>query len=205
MYELLEDLQTPNLQWVAPPFGEHHYIEAAISMKLKLSPGIRAWNWKDRPFPLARLEASRPGLPPDPATQIGETDGVPIYMRESVNYAAVINPAGIQACDASGSGGFIQVNCDVPDPGVLVVEENTWSGWKAWRDGERVDLTGDQWLQVEAPAGRHVYEFRYIPWDVPLGLFMTLVGLGLCGWMWSRKSNSVAQTTINEEPSSTLA
>ncbi|MEJ2562607.1 MAG: hypothetical protein P8Z42_07940, partial [Anaerolineales bacterium] len=160
------------LQWVEPPFGEHHYIEAAISMGLKLSPGMRPWNWKDRPFPLAKLEASRPGPPPDPATLVGEADGIPIYEREYVNYAAVTSPEGDQVCEAVGSGGFIQVTCNNPAPGELVVQENTWSGWRAWRDGERVELIGDEWLQVEAPAGRHLYEFRYLPWDAPLGLLL---------------------------------
>ena len=199
VYDLLEELRTPTLQWVAPPFGEHHYIEAAISMGLKLSPGIRAWNWKDRPFPLARLEASRPGPPVDPATLVGEVDQVPIYMREDVNYAAVIGPEGEQACEASGSGGYIQVICNPTTPGKLVVQENTWTGWRAWRDGEHVELIGDVWLQVEAPGGRHVYEFRYLPWDVPLGLFLTLIGLGLCGWMWFRSSDGLRQDEINRD------
>jgi hypothetical protein len=195
VYDLLEELRTPTSQWVSPPFGEHHYIEAAISMGLKLSPGIRTWNWKERPIPLARLEANRAGPPVESTAQIGEADGIPIYILEGVNYAAVTNPEGEQACDASGLGGFIEVVCDSSTPGELVVQENTWSGWRAWRDGERVDLIGDAWLQVDAPAGRHVYEFRYLPWDAPLGLFLTLIGLGLCGWMWFRGSNVAEQPT----------
>ncbi len=197
VYDLLEELRTPTLQWVEPPFGEHQYIEAAISMGLKLSPGIRTWNWKDRPFPLAKLEANRAGPPIDSATLIGEADGIPIYEREYVNYAAVMSPEGVQACEAVGSGGFIQVTCNNTLPGELVVQENTWSGWRAWRDGERVELIGDEWLQVEAPAGRHLYEFRYFPWDAPLGLFLTLVGLGLCGWMWFRDSSRTNQNEIH--------
>ncbi len=199
VYDLLEELRTPTLQWVEPPFGEHHYIEAAISMGLKLSPGIRPWNWKDRPFPLAKLEASRPGPPADPATLVGEADGIPIYEREYVNYAAVTSPEGDQVCEAVGSGGFIQVTCNNPAPGELVVQENTWLGWRAWRDGERVELIGDEWLQVEAPAGRHLYEFRYLPWDAPLGLLLTLIGLGLCGWMWFRDSDRTDQSEMHRD------
>lgn len=199
VYDLLEELRTPTLQWVEPPFGEHHYVEAAISMGLKLSPGIRTWNWKERPFPLAKLEANRAGPPAEPSTEIGMVDGIPIYAREGVNYATVIDSEGEQACEASGSGGFIQVTCDNSSPGELVVQENTWSGWHAWRDGERVELIGEEWLQVKAPAGRHVYEFRYLPWDVPLGLFLTLIGLGLCGWMWFRSSNGMMQGEINRD------
>jgi hypothetical protein len=174
-------------------------------MDLKLSPGIRAWNWKERPFPLAVLEASRPGPPPDPATLVGEVDEVPIYAREGVNYAAVIGPEGEQPCEASGTGGFINVTCNHSAPGQLVIQENTWTGWRAWRDGERVELKGQSWLQVEAPAGLHEYEFRYLPWDVPLGLCLTLLGIGLCGWLWFRSADTVRQASSDEETGSSQA
>lgn len=51
-------------------------------------------------------------------------------------------------------------------------------------DGEPVSLVGEQWLEVEAPAGEHIYEFRYLPWDVPLGLALSFLGIILCVWLW---------------------
>ena len=74
-----------------------------------------------------------------------------------------------------------------------------------WRDGERVELKDQSWLQVEAPAGQHDYEFRYLPWDVPLGILLTLVGIGLCGWMWFRGADTARRTSSYEETSSIQA
>jgi uncharacterized membrane protein YfhO len=71
-----------------------------------------------------------------------------------------------------------------PDAGKLVVKENTWTGWKAWVDGERVPLIGEQWLEVNAPAGEHTYLFRYRPWDVPLGIALSIVGVIMCVYLW---------------------
>jgi len=47
----------------------------------------------------------------------------------------------------------------------------------ARRDGRSVPLGSGQWLNVAAPAGQHRYEFRYRPWDVVVGLLLTLAGM----------------------------
>jgi len=49
-------------------------------------------------------------------------------------------------------------------------------------------LAYNDWLVVSAPAGSHVYSFRYLPWDVPVGLLITLVGIGFCVWLGRRKA-----------------
>jgi hypothetical protein len=79
---------------------------------------------------------------------------------------------------------MIDVVCDGELPGRLIVRENMWSGWKAWRDGERVPLLGYLWLEAESPAGYHEYAFRYLPWDVPLGMLLSLAGMIMAGWLW---------------------
>jgi hypothetical protein len=45
-------------------------------------------------------------------------------------------------------------------------------------------LNAGTWLSVAAPAGTHHYEFRYRPWDVPVGAGLTLIGLALAVWVW---------------------
>jgi hypothetical protein len=187
---LLAQLQTPSSEWVEPPFGEHFYVEPAIALGLKLSPGIMTWFWKDRPWPLPRLEAVKDGLPEGLVEQIAVADGVPIYLRPSAHYAAVRLDEAIWPCDARSTGGLITVACDAEANGELVVEENNWVGWRAWRDGNPVQLLDGRWLAVEAPAGRHEYVFRYLPWDVPVGIGLSLIGLILCGWMWYRPGST---------------
>ena len=184
---LLEQLQTPSAEWVAPPFGDHFYIESATAMGLKLSPGIMTWFWKDREPPVPRLEASIGGSPlPGPVEQVTIADGIPIYFREAEHYAAVRLENGESACVASSMGGWIKVTCQTQGPGLLVVKENNWVGWRASRDGEEVQLADSRWLEVEAPQGRHEYVFRYLPWDVPIGLTLSALGLLLCAWVWYR-------------------
>lgn len=194
LYALLEGLKTPSLQWVQTPFGEHGYIAPAMSMNLKLSTGIRAWNWKDREFPIPVLEANRAGPPPGPVRKVDEIDGISIYARDDQSYAAVIINGGMEPCVATGSGGWIEVTCDNSVDGYLEVKENMWNGWKAYRDGRSVQLLDDHWLQVDAPSGEHTYLFRYLPWDVPVGVALSAIGILICGWMWWRPSEGMEST-----------
>jgi hypothetical protein len=189
---ILGALRTPSLQWVEPPFGEHYFVEPAIRMGLKLSPGVMAWHWKERTPPAPYLEASRLGPPPD-SYEIGVVGDLPIYrFTENREYAFVQTSSALVPCQASGKGGSILVSCAAPESGKLVVRENSWSGWYAWRDGKRVPRYQDRWLSVEAPAGEHTYRFRYLPWDVPLGVLLSMLGIGLCVWQWFTHSSSRA-------------
>lgn len=183
--EVLEGLRTPDLQWVNAPFGEHFYTESAMGMGLKLASGIRTWNWKDRPFPKPVLEANHLG-PPPAMTQETVMGGVPIYVAPpSREYATVVHfDTSTTVCTAQGIGGDIEVNCDAPQAGILTIKENSWSGWRAEVDGEAVELEASQWLAVEIPAGKHTIEFRYRPWDVPLGILLSLIGITLALYHW---------------------
>jgi hypothetical protein len=191
---LLDSLKTETLQWVNPPFGEHFYIEPAVAMDLKLSPGIMTWRWKDRELPLPVLEANRAGRPSGPVAQIDSVDGVPIYIRYDQPYAAVLIGEQQVPCLAAGSGGWLEVKCSTQSAGRLIVKENMWSGWKAWRDRESVSLLGGTWLAVDAPAGKHTYTFRYFPWDVPLGIALSLIGVLSGLWLWFNP------VSLDEEP-----
>ncbi|MBC8503439.1 MAG: hypothetical protein H8D34_01160 [Chloroflexi bacterium] len=189
IWQLLDELKTESLQWVNPPFGEHFYVEPALGERLKLSPGIMTWRWKDREFPVPYLEASYAGEPVGSPEFVGEAADIDIYARYDQPYAAVFYDDGFEPCQAEGMGGQLAVVCDVAIPGRLIVKENKWSGWKAWMDGERVTLTRSQWLAVDVPVGQHNFVFRYLPWDVPLGMAISVVGLVLCGWLWFVPSN----------------
>jgi hypothetical protein len=183
IFQLLDGLKTDTLEWVNPPYGDHYYIFAGIEKDLKLSPGIRAWQWKDRELPIPRLEAIRE-VPPEGMVEVAVIDQIGIYARPDEYYAAVVDDQLQQPCSATGSGGSITVICNTDQPGKLIVKENNWTGWKAWMDSERVPVIGTQWLTVNAPAGKHTYQFRYQPWDVPLGLLLCLIGLLACFYLW---------------------
>jgi len=184
LFEVVDQLETISLQWVNPPFGEHGYIEYAVRKGLKISPGILSWKWDKRTLPIPVLEANRAGPPPGNVNKLVEVDGIPIYKQIDLHYAGVYFDDTVEPCVASGNGGHLFVQCSSSSSGRLVVQENTWSGWKAWIDGERVPLLGDHWLEVEAPAGKHTYQFRYRPWDVPIGISLSIIGILACFYLW---------------------
>ncbi len=191
VYDLLRGLKTDDLQWVQPPFGEHQYIEPAISMDLKLSPGIMTWFWKHIEWPSPILEANRAGEPEGAVGIVDEIDGIPIYEHSALPYAYVTHGSSVTPCTATGTGGHLTVECETTEDGQLIVQENMWSGWRAWRDGRRVQLIDPEHLVVPAPAGNHTYSFRYVPWDVPLGIGLMGVGLVAGAWVLLTKEETV--------------
>ncbi len=187
---VLQALHTPSLQWVEPPYGEHRYVEPAIRKGYKLNRGFMAWFWRDRPAPDPYLAAVRGGIPPN-AVEVGRVFDVLIYRFNDFREYAFVQGAGLMTrCDAFGTGGDLLVECSTSEPGTLVVRENSWSGWYAWRDQQPVPLLSGRWLQVDAPAGQHQYRFRYLPWDVPLGVLLCLLGIVLTVWQWIEHSSS---------------
>ncbi len=168
LFAELETLQTDELEWVSPPFGEHVYVAPAIERGLKLSPGILPWNWRNRepPPPSLRIEDGR-------------------LIRSGEAYAGVTIDGEVEPCAAAGTGGSLEVVCHIERAGILTVKENYWDGWRAWMDGKPIPLkSGVPWLEVEAPPGSHKFTFRYLPWDAPLGLFLFIIGCALSAFAW---------------------
>ncbi len=189
---VLNALRTPDLQWVSPPFGQHDYMEPAVRMGLKVANGVRAWQWKDRTLPEPLLDANPQAKPPGMSlkTIVG---GIPLYVAdENREYAAVAHDDESRTvCKAYGIGGYIDVECDAAQAGVLTVKENSWSGWQAWVDGSRVPLKQGRWLQVDVPSGVHTIRLRYRPWDVSFGIGLFVVGAMLGGYVWVRSKQEV--------------
>lgn len=184
IHEMIAALHTPTLEWVNTPFGEHEYLEPAIRANLKLSPGILAWGWDNREIPTPRLEALRGEAPPDNPVELKIVDEIFIYFREWEHYASVLSNDEIIPCKANGTGGRITVRCNIPYDGILTVKENMWIGWTAWQDSRPIEMLNNPFLQVKASAGEHIYQFEYRPWDVPIGIVLSLAGIFLCAWLW---------------------
>jgi hypothetical protein len=182
---VLDALRTPSLEWVNVPFGEHFFVTPAVVADLKLSGDFfRTWHWKDRPIPPPFLEANRGG-PPAGMVQEADVEGIHIHAAvPAQEYAVIEHPDGSRtACQAQGTGGDIGVLCESDQSGTLVVEENSWSGWRVSLDGQPAKLVDGGWLSVDAPAGSHTYVFRYRPWDVLVGLFLLLGGVAASAWL----------------------
>jgi hypothetical protein len=179
VYPVVQMLRTQATQWVRPPFGELFWSPAALEAGLKLTESVRPWNWKDREIPRPFLVGEREDVARTGPEVLGRIDGVDIVVRAENQYAVVETDATTTACRATAIGGNIDVDCETDEPGALVVRENQWSGWTAKRDGVAVPLDPGPWLTVKAPAGLHHYEFRYRPWDVTVGLLLTIAGVAL--------------------------
>ncbi len=216
LYDAVAALRTPNLAWVAPPYGELRWTEPALHLGLKLSPIIWVFKWRDVPMPY--LEAVRDGSQPAvdrlgkwqnipahyvnamraayglKAERVGTLAGVPVYRDRHQHYAAVVAGLRKVPCDATGSGGDLTITCTNEEAGYLTVQENAWSGWTVRRDGVRVPLEPGPSLRVVAPAGHHRYTFQYRPWDVLAGLASTMVGTALTLWLWVRSRSPASQT-----------
>lgn len=184
LFLTLEQLETTGLQWVNPPFGEHVYVESAIAMGLKLSPGILTWDWKNRssPPPYLTAERLRPKTKDSPLIESALMFTIKSHTENP--YAFINSKGQIIPCQANGSGGYIEVHCDTDEKGVLTIQENMWTGWHAWRDGEEIEIIVGDRIQVNSPTGKHMFIFRYQPWDVPTGLFLFPIGVTLSIWLW---------------------
>ena len=87
------------------------------------------------------------------------------------------------------AGGLAQpevfvVEADLACPGLVVVGDSYYPGWRAWVDGERRPVQElDAVRAVRAGAGRHVIEFRYHPASVYWGLGLTLLGFTIVAFL----------------------
>lgn len=201
-YTLMRAMRTGTSQWVAAPFGEHHWDLIGIEEGLKLTNVSRPWVWRGRELPQPYIEATRSASDRSAPNLLQVVEQVNLLGHASDEYAFVESNLSRVPCQASAQGGHIDVDCQTELEGTLTVRENSWSGWTVWRDGQRVALGPGPWLTVAAPQGRHKYEFRYRPWDVPVGLGLTCVGIGLAAWLWfgaSKASPRSVEHKVAEE------
>ncbi len=188
--QVLAALRTPGLEWVQTPFGEAQWLTGSIDQGFKIAFFHRPWDWENRPDPAPVLVASR-GEQPDLVAREQLDDGLTIYAASPPEeYAVIDHLDGSQTvCVARGEGGDIDVSCDAPQPGLLVVREHAGSGWNVEVDGQGKSYADTEpWLGVEVPAGQVEVRLRYRPWDVPAGIALMLVGVVIAGYwlVWPR-------------------
>lgn len=176
----IDRLRTDSAQWVSPPFGEHFWTPPALEAGLKVTQMVSPWGWEGRSYPEAYRELIR-------------DTGITMQEHSEQQYASVSTSTGTMACHAEAVGGHIDVVCTTHAPGVLTVKENNWTGWYAWHNGSRIPIDRESdWLTVDAPAGKNHFAFRYRPWDVPLGVVLSSVGVFLCVLLWLSPVNALS-------------
>jgi uncharacterized membrane protein YfhO len=73
----------------------------------------------------------------------------------------------------------VALSMNLDDPGLLVLSDSYYPGWRAWADGEPADIhrVNYGFRGIVVPAGRHTVEMRYEPASFRVGLFVSLLGL----------------------------
>ncbi len=73
---------------------------------------------------------------------------------------------------------IVRIDAESSAPGLLVVNDAYWPGWRAWIDGEETAILATDLLvrSVRWPAGRHTLVMRYAPPEIRMGLVAS--GLG---------------------------
>ncbi len=185
---VMQHLVTPTAEWAQPPWGEYQWFVFAREVNVKMAEMYRPWFWKDREIPASYIEGTHDAIDPASPGFLASENGINIVIHPENEYASVETTTDHIPCQAQARGGNIDVVCQTSVEGELVVQENSWSGWFAKQDGNSVKLLAGNWLRVKAPAGSHRYTFRYRPWDVPLGIALSLLGVALAIVLWFRWS-----------------
>lgn len=73
----------------------------------------------------------------------------------------------------------VVVETSLTEPGLLVLGDTYYPGWKAYVDGKETKMYPANYVMrgVFAPEGRHIVEFRYDPLSFKIGAVITVVTL----------------------------
>lgn len=196
---VIQAIPNDDSEWINLPFGEHFWLPAAATAGMKLTPVARPSFWVQRPAPKAFWETTRSHVQKTNLNLQQSFAGLTLIRHPHNFYAYVLVGAEGEKrpCQAQARGGNIDVTCNVDEAGMLMVQENLWSGWLAWRDGQPIRMNEtDRWLNALAPAGEHHYQFRYRPWDVAVGTGVSLIGLYLAAILWLRDRRTTTNVNL---------
>jgi hypothetical protein len=104
--------------------------------------------------------------------------------------AAVMEPVELGASDTAAAGlavitedqpGSVEIKTASSGNRFLVLSESYYSGWQATVDGKPAKVVrayGD-FMGCVVPPGSHTIQFRFAPFSLALGKWLTLAGLAL--------------------------
>ena len=118
-----------------------------------------------------------------PPGDTAEFDAALPPVVETANGAAPIHPssnagqgAASRADITAASATAVTVDVETLRPGILVLADTHYPGWRATVDGKdaRIFPVDAMFRGVAVDAGRHEVQFRYRPRSVQIGLYLTL-------------------------------
>lgn len=90
------------------------------------------------------------------------------------------------------SANRVIVETNITEPGLLVLGDVYYPGWKAYVDGKETKIYKANYVMrgVALPGGRHMVEFRYEPLLFKMGALISIMTLAFAGgviaWDWRR-------------------
>jgi hypothetical protein len=167
------------------------YVDEEVRVLENIQAVPRAWLVHE-----ARQVARGESLP---LLANGEVDPLTTALLETTppKLAPAIDPASESVTILNDDPDRIRLEASTDAPGLLMLSETYDPGWKAYVDGEQVEvLVADHLLRaVPLPAGEHVVELRYEPTSLKIGIAISAVtvlavvgALVVLGWRaWRRK------------------
>ena len=107
----------------------------------------------------------------------------------------------------------VEIHCKLKDPGLVVVNDLFYPGWRAYvrqpnrPDGSDVEIlrTNRVMRSVYLPAGEHILELTFCPMDFYLGATISVVGwlivLALFSWSAASNNRNAQRRTTGDEVS----
>jgi hypothetical protein len=186
---IMDQIKSQPTQWVRISEGEHFWDICALDAGVKLAQTFHPWHWKDREIPKPGLVAVRPGSDDLTEPILFKNKDIILHSLPDNNYAEIaVGGKPLTSCASTANGGLIQVLCTADQAGQLTVREHAWPDWTVLVNDQPTGLIPGEWLQVNLPAGQNRITFRYQPWDIPVGLFVSLVGIFISIWMVSERA-----------------
>jgi hypothetical protein len=149
-----------------------------------------------RALPRAWLASEARALDEEATLGVIRTARLPDGSRWEPLRTALVEPGASEASHAGGGSADVfryepnrvDVRTRAGAESILVLSENHYPGWRAYLDGERVEVLRVNYglRGVRVPAGEHEVSFRYRPASVVAGLVVSLlVAAALLAW-WRR-------------------
>lgn len=93
----------------------------------------------------------------------------------------------------------MKIKYEVSRSAFLYLSDTYYPGWRAYVDGRETKIyrANLAFRAIEVPGGKHTVVFKYVPMSLYIGFALTLLGIGLCAWLWRRDNKNTVEIGDN--------
>jgi hypothetical protein len=139
------------------------------------------WEVPHRPWAFFAESARIVQLPDDARVALHELEVAGDHDTVLVETPAQPSLAPGRVHRVERSGEYVRIEAESDGPGLLIVQDAFWPGWRASIDGPPAEVIPADYLvrAVRWPPGRHVLEMVYDPPELRVGLAFSALGVFL--------------------------